>query len=204
MPSSAGKQTVQGGVLVNQILSESAGADNGSMLAVYQPDPLENWYRHHYFNNEFDISGSGVEEFTFHEIQKIAGFSFRELDGRQVSGGHTVGNLHIRTHLSNLFGTGDPEMVMVTNGANEGLQLVIISLLRAGDELITLGPCYRCHDKIAVSTGCEVKKWLLPMDGDNKTDLNDLENLISTKTKVLCLNFLHNPTEQSISQTMLD
>jgi len=176
--------------------------NNTMLLAGYEPAPLENWYRHHYFNNEFDISGSGVEEYSFQEIQQIAGFSFSELDQYQIGDAQTVGSLKVRTQLANLFGTGDSEMAMATNGANEGLQLVVRALLNAGDEIITLGPCYHCHDKIALSMGCVVQKWALSAEGD--LDIKHLKSLISKKTKVLCLNFPHNPTGKSISQAMLD
>lgn len=177
---------------------------DSTVLAGYQPAPLENWYRHNYFSNEIDISGSGVEDYTFQEIQRIAGFNFSELDALQLGDAPTVGGINIRTRLATLFGTGDPEMAMVTNGANEGLQLVVRSLLKPGDELITLGPCYHCHDKIAVSMGVTVKKWELANDGDFSLDIKSLEGLISKGTRAVCLNFPHNPTGKSISQKMLD
>lgn len=174
------------------------------LLAGYQPAPLENWYRHHYFNNDIDISGSGVAEYTFQEVKTIAKFSFDALDNIQIKDGETIGSLKVRTQLANLFGTGDPDMVMVTNGANEALQLIVRSILNPGDELITLGPCYHCHDKIALSMGCSVKKWKLSVEDDFDLDLCQLENLLSTNTKALFLNFPHNPTGKGISQNTLD
>lgn len=173
-------------------------------MAGYPAAPLEDWYRNNYFNNEIDISGSGVEDYTFQEIQKIAGFSFGELDNYRISDAQTVGSQAIRTLLAEQFGTGDPGMAMVTNGANEGLQLVVRALLGEGDELITLGPCYHCHDKIAESMGCVVKKWNLSKLDDFALDIAQLESLISQETKALCLNFPHNPTGKTISQEMLD
>ena len=178
--------------------------DGKHHVAGYPPAPLEDWYRHHYFANEIDISGSGVEDYTFQDIQRIAGFSFGELDASQLHDAPTVGGVAIRTRLASLFGTGDPDSVMVTNGANEGLQLVVRSVLKPGDELITLGPCYHCHDKIAESMGVTVRKWALSVDGDFQLDVGALASLVSADTKALCLNFPHNPTGKSISQEMLD
>ena len=92
------------------------------------------------------------------------------MDQYQISDAQTVGSLNIRTKLSELFGTDDPEMSMVTNGANEGLQLVARVLLNPGDELITLGSCFHCLDKIALYIGCVVQKWALSLeDGLNST-----------------------------------
>ncbi|MES2823409.1 MAG: aminotransferase class I/II-fold pyridoxal phosphate-dependent enzyme [Pseudomonadota bacterium] len=174
------------------------------LLAGYQPAPLENWYRHNYFNNDIDISGSGVAEYTFQEVKTIAKFSFDELDNIQIKDGETIGSLKVRTQLATLFGTGDPDMVMVTNGANEALQLIVRSILDPGDEIITLGPCYHCHDKIALSMGCSVKKWTFSVDNNFDLDLCQLENLFTKNTKALFLNFPHNPTGKGISQNTLD
>ncbi len=173
-------------------------------LAGLQSAPLEDWYRYRYFNNQIDISGSGAEEFTFAEIREKANFSFSELDDLYVLDGETVGSLAVRELLANRFGTGDPDQVMTTSGANEALHLVVRSLLGPGDEIITLGPCYHCHDKIAESMGCDVKKWTISQKDDFSLDFDELKNLISSKTKALFLNFPHNPTGMSISQSMLD
>ena len=93
---------------------------------------------------------------------------------------------------------------MITNAANEGLQLVVRSILQPGDEIITLGPCYHCHDKIAESMGCIVKRWLLSITNNYDLNIADLKKMISSETKALFLNFPHNPTGKSISQAMLN
>jgi capreomycidine synthase len=173
-------------------------------LAGLLSAPLEDWYRHRYFNNQIDISGSGVEEYSFEEIRKKANFNFSELDELYVKDGETVGSPSVRNLLANLFGTGDPDQVMITSGANEALHLVVRSILKPEDEVITLGPCYHCHDKIAESMGCTVKKWAISVGDDFSLDIEDLKNIISNKTKALFLNFPHNPTGMSISQAMLD
>lgn len=174
------------------------------ILAEYEPALLENWYRHNYFNNEIDISGSGVEEYTFREIKTLANFTFDELDKLQVKDGATVGSFVVRTLLADLFGTGDADMVSVTNGANEGLQLVVRAILSPGDEIVTLGPCYHCHDKIALSMGCSVKKWVISPDNNFELNLDNLLKCITRSTRAVFLNFPHNPTGVGITQEMLN
>ncbi|WP_395375888.1 aminotransferase class I/II-fold pyridoxal phosphate-dependent enzyme [Marinicella sp. W31] len=166
---------------------------------------MEDWYRHRYFNNQIDISGSGVEEYSFAEIRNRADFDFTELDQLHAIDGETVGCLSVRSLLADRFANGDPDQVMTTSGANEGLHLVVRSILEPKDEVITLGPCYHCHDKIAESMGCTVKKWAIATE-ENTFSLNfeDLKKLISSKTKALFVNFPHNPTGMTISQAMAD
>ena len=174
-------------------------------LTNFPPALLEDWYRYNYFGNEFDISGSGVEDYTFSEIQQIADFTFSEVDQLTAEDGYTVGNANVRSQIAKRFGNGDSESVLTTNGANEGLLLVMRALLKAGDELVTLGPCYHCHDQIAASMGCVIKKWAIPVGESQETlDVNDLKSLITSKTQAICLNFPHNPTGISIDQATLN
>jgi len=176
----------------------------GTSLAGYQPAPLEEWYRQYYFNNRFDISGSGVEEYSFKQIRDLAQFDFAELDSHYLKDIETAGSLQVREQLAALFGKGNPETVVVTNGANEALQFVMRAILAPGDHVVTLGPCYHCHDKIAVAMGCKVSKWQLSPDKAFALDLEQLEEMLTPDTKALVLNFPHNPTGKSISQAMLD
>lgn len=172
-------------------------------LAGYTPAPLENWYRHHYFNNTIDISGSGVEEYTFREIQQIAGFSFSEMDDKPVKDAMTAGGDDIKRLIDARFGVGDPDKIMITNGSNEALQLVIRSILDPGDEIVTQGPCYHCHDKIAISMGCQVRKWNF-CSGNQVDTLDEFNALVTSRTKAVVLNFPHNPTGRTIDDALLE
>lgn len=173
-------------------------------LAGFPAAKLENWYRHNYFNNDIDISGSGVEEYTYREVQDIAGFTFDELDDAKITDAETIGRLSIREILAERFGSGQPDKVMVTNGGNEALHLIAHSILKPGDEIVSLGPCYHCHDKIALSIGCDVKYWNLDPAKNFDLNIDDLASLLSSKTKALFFNFPHNPSGKSISQAMLN
>jgi len=177
-----------------------------NQLAGYAPAKLENWYREKYFNNDIDISGSGVEDYTFGHACKLANIDFSDLYEAKISDAPTLGSWHIRSLLANRFGDGDAdaEKVIVTSGGNEALQLVARSLLKAGDKIVTLGPCYHCHDMIAESMGCEVSKWDLSFDKNFELQISDLKASITPDTKAIFLNFPHNPTGTSISQDMLN
>jgi len=174
------------------------------LLAGLPPAQLEDWYRHRYFDRQIDISGSGVEEYTFSELQKKGDFKLSELDTLQLTDGETVGSLAVRSMLADRFGNGEPDQVMTTSGANEALNLVARSILEPLDEIVTLGPCYHCHDKIAESIGCVVKKWTISVRDKFELDIEALKELVSDKTKALFLNFPHNPTGITISQKTLD
>ena len=174
------------------------------MLAGLNPAPLEQWYRHNYFSNEIDISGSGVEDYTFGEILKLTGSSFEELNHLKIGDAPTVGSQSIRQKIADRFGDGNANNVIITSGANEAFQFIVKSILQSGDKIITLEPCYHCHDGIAEAEGCEVLKWAVPIASDSEPDFNEFEALVSQGVKAVFLNFPHNPSGKTISPAMLD
>ena len=178
--------------------------ENHDKLAGYPPALLEDWYRFNYFNNEIDISGSGVQDYTFAETRQMAGITIEDLDALVMNDSPTPGRDSLRQVVADRFGDGDASKVFVANGSNEALQLVICSIVGPDDEIITLEPCYHCHDKIAASMGCKTKTWKLSFDNDFAVDFADLQAMISDKTKALVVNFPHNPTGMSINQQQLD
>lgn len=178
--------------------------NKSDVLAQYPPAHLENWYRFNYFNNEIDISGSGVEDYSFAEMRALAGIQVDDLDQLMMHDTPTVGEPTLRQVIADTYGDGDADKVMVCNGSNEALQLVIRSILQPGDELITLRPCYHCHDKIAESMGCKVQAWQLDSDQGFEVSLDELKQSITPNCKAMVLNFPHNPSGTSITQQQLD
>ncbi|MEQ5837766.1 aminotransferase class I/II-fold pyridoxal phosphate-dependent enzyme [Marinobacter sp. NFXS9] len=175
-----------------------------AVLSGYEPAKLEDWYRKNYFENDIDISGSGVEEYTFKAIQEIGNFDFNELMNERLVDGPTVGGMLVRQQIASKFGNGDPDMVLTTNGGNEALQLAVRAVVEPNDEVITLGPCYHCHDKIALSMGCVVRKWNIDIENGYELDVRQLEGLVSNKTKLLVMNFPHNPTGKCLKDDELE
>jgi kynurenine--oxoglutarate transaminase/cysteine-S-conjugate beta-lyase/glutamine--phenylpyruvate transaminase len=90
------------------------------------------------------------------------------------------------------------EEVTTTVGATEALFGVMQSLLDDGDEVIVLEPAFDVYPPQIQMAGGICKYWSLtpPVDQQGRWGLNidDLEKLLSEKTKILILNTPHNPT----------
>jgi aspartate/methionine/tyrosine aminotransferase len=50
---------------------------------------------------------------------------------------------------------------MTTNGSSEAISLVLMALLRAGDEVIVVRPGYHLLLDFATALGCTAKTWRL-------------------------------------------
>jgi capreomycidine synthase len=89
--------------------------------------------------------------------------------------------------------------VISTHGSSEAIYLVMHALLRAGDEVIVLDPCYQQLASIAESLGCRLIAWRLRYERQFIPDIEELRGLIGPRTRMVVVNFPHNPTGATLS-----
>ncbi|MBG1269914.1 capreomycidine synthase [Nostoc sp. WHI] len=161
--------------------------------------PLENWLREYYFTNEIDISGSGVEDFSMAELRQLIGLKQEEFDQLIFHDSPSLGSPGLRKAIAQRWGDGDISRVMATNGSSEAIFLVMNALLKPGDEVIVLDPGYHSLVHIAESIGCQLKRWPLRFEQQFAPDFEELKSLITQNTRMIIVNFPHNPTGVSVS-----
>ena len=79
----------------------------------------------------------------------------------------------------------------------EGIYLSMRAILSKGDEVIVTSPAYQSLIEVASATGAKIKKWeayIDPNTSDISFRIDDFLHLISEKTKLIVVNFPHNPT----------
>lgn len=155
---------------------------------------LEKWMRDYYFATEVDIGSSGVQPYTFAEVRELAGISAAELDKVSFDDSATFGGPGVRQAVADRFADGATDRVMVTHGSSEAIFLVMNALLRPGDEVIALDPSYQQLYGVAAALGCTVRRWRLRFAEAFRPDLDALRELVSDRTRVIVVNFPHNPT----------
>lgn len=165
---------------------------------------LEHWMRDYYFDCEIDLGSSGVYPYTFGEICQYANIDRSELEAITLADSETVGAKELRQALSDRYGTGNPEEVMIANGSNEVLFHLLSTLLEKGDEVIALEPIYHALDAVPIAKKCVVKRWSMSPSKNFRVDLNELKLLVSEQTKLIAVNFPHNPTGVSITQSEME
>jgi len=164
------------------------------------PALLESWMRDYYFNTEIDIGSSGVENFSLSELYKLTNLTQEELNNVVFHDSSTLGSLPLRQAIASRWSNGDPEQVMVTHGSSEANFLIMNGLLNAGDEVVVLDPCYQQLFSIAESIGCQLKHWLLRSENNFAPDVEEVKKLITPRTRMVIVNFPHNPTGASLTQ----
>jgi capreomycidine synthase len=168
------------------------------------PAHLEYWLRDYYFTAEIDISCSGVENFSFGEIRQLFNITPDDLDAIVLRDSRTLGGPELRTAIGNRFANGDAERVMATNGSSEAIYLIMHSLLEPGDEVVVLDPAYQQLFSLAESIGCQMKRWRLRFENSFRPDFGEARHLIGPQTRMVVVNFPHNPTGSSLTPAEQD
>jgi capreomycidine synthase len=168
------------------------------------PAHLEYWLRDYYFTAEIDISCSGVENFSFGEIRQLFNITPEDLDRIVMRDSRTLGGPELRTAIGNRFANGNAERVMATNGSSEAIYLIMHSLLEPGDEVVVLDPAYQQLFSLAESIGCELKRWPLRFENSFRPDFSEGRKLVGPNTRMIVVNFPHNPTGASITPAEQD
>lgn len=88
----------------------------------------------------------------------------------------------------------DPQQIVVTTGGKPGISYTIMAYVNPGDEVIYPSPGFPIYESWVTFLGAVPVPLHLEEDKGFRFDADDLESLISPKTKVLILNSPSNPT----------
>lgn len=171
----------------------------GSEHLVQHPFLLERWHRDFYFDSEISLGGSGVQEYSYGEVAEICGIEDTDLRNVVLEDSPSAGGAEIRGAIARRWGKCDSSNVLMTHGSSEAIYLVMHALLRTGDEAIVLQPSYQTFSTIPRSIGCSVVPWKLRSRNHFAADLEELRHLITSRTRLIVVNFPNNPTGGTLS-----
>ncbi|ARP97137.1 pyridoxal phosphate-dependent aminotransferase [Bordetella genomosp. 13] len=116
----------------------------------------------------------------------------------------------IAAKVQSLYGHSyDPETeITVTSGATEALMATVLAAVGTGDEVVVIEPCYDSYlPAIRLSGGTAVPVPLRPpteSDPYHRVDWQRVRDAITPRTRLLMLNFPHNPTGAVLQDSDLD
>ena len=106
----------------------------------------------------------------------------------------------LREAVSGLYTQCGPENVLLHVGAQEAIFGALNVLVEPGEHVICQFPTYQSLYEVARAAGCELSLWPLHQGKDGwYCDLDELERLITPKTRLLVLNTPNNPTGYALS-----
>jgi aspartate/methionine/tyrosine aminotransferase len=160
-----------------------------------QPFKLERYFAQYEFKVKYLLSPSDCESLSMQELLALAAPQERALwDGLRLGYTESAGHPRLRTQIASLYRQIDPDHVLVA-APEEAIYLAMRTLLHPGDHAIVLQPAYQSLYEVARSTGCVVTPWNFHRQGRAwRLDLAELQDSLQHNTRLLVINFPHNPT----------
>lgn len=158
------------------------------------PFALERYFARHEFSARYLLSSSDCESLSMQDLLGMADHESRHLWenlhlGYTESPGHPI----LRQEISALYpGFSDEEVLVMV--PEEAIFLTMHALLKVGDHVVCTVPAYQSLHEVARSIGCQVSKWEPDEARGWWFNLAALEGLLQANTRLVVVNFPHNPT----------
>jgi aspartate/methionine/tyrosine aminotransferase len=169
------------------------------------PFLLERYFAKYEFRVQYLLSPSDCESLPMVELLQMANPQSQELwQGLKLGYTESQGHPLLRAEIAKLYQYVTPDNVLVA-APEEAIFIAMQTLLTPDDHVIVLSPAYQSLHEIARSIGCRVTPWTLePAAKDWRLDLGQLERSITERTRMLVINFPHNPTGYLATRGELD
>jgi aspartate/methionine/tyrosine aminotransferase len=170
---------------------------------------LEEYLATREFNAKFMFCGSDVESRSIADLLSFISESERE-SFLNLSLKYTTpsGNIALRESLAEMIPGLHSRNFLCFAGAEEAIYATAQSLLNSSDHVVTITPCYQSLKTVA-ATICSVTEVPLDKkDGSWHLDIEKIEDSIRPNTRIVFVNFPHNPTgfipSQDVFQKLVD
>lgn len=165
-----------------------------------EPFHLDEWMIKNEGSEKYNLDHSCVYALTLNEMDELCGLQAdnRFLDSlRKKKLGYgdnaTGGSAELRECIAGLYDSMQPEDVIVTFGGEGARHQIFFSLVDPGDEVIVIVPGYQPLWSLPKAMGATVKLLHLRKEDQFKIDADELNRLITPKTKMICLSNPSNP-----------
>lgn len=158
------------------------------------PFKLERYFAEYEFATRYLLSSSDCDGLALRDLLGLADGETRALwDDLTLGYTESAGHPLLRAEIAGLYQGITPADCLVVV-PEEGIYIALNSILRPGDHVICTYPGYQSLYELAAGLGCEVTRWQPDEASGWKFDLDFLERSIRPDTKLLIVNFPHNPT----------
>jgi aspartate/methionine/tyrosine aminotransferase len=168
---------------------------------------VEIWMNAYETKCEYNLAETCVESLTIDQLLEMAGKKdsiLAELLPLKMTYGAIEGSDRLRNNVAALYSKQSKDNVIITHGAIGANALVYETLVEPGDHVISVGPTYQQHYSIPESYGADVSILKLREENAFLPDLEELNALIRSNTKVIAINNPNNPTGALMDQALLE
>ncbi len=159
-----------------------------------EPFALERYFARYEFSARFLLSSSDCEPLSLAELVAMADDESRALwDDLRLGYTESSGHPLIRRAIAEGYrSVAADDVVEVV--PEEGIFLLMHALLSPGDHVVCVAPAYQSLHEVARSIGCEISSWSPDEERGWHFDLDALRAQLREETRLVVVNFPHNPT----------
>jgi len=165
------------------------------------PFKLEEFWKIYEFKAPYILCGSDVESWTLKEILALADEDCLQL-WNSLNLGYTEvpGMPLLRKEIASLYTNMGPDNILTFAGAEEGIYCLMQALVNPGDHVIVIEPCYQSLSTLPEVAGGKLTKIKLNPEKKWKLNLDEIKKAFRPNTKLVVLNYPHNPTGSLLDQ----
>jgi len=165
---------------------------------------LETYFSRWEFIARYNLAGSDMESMSIQELLALAEPDDRDAwNSLRLGYTETFGSPALRQAIAATYRTIDGSHVLAFAGAQEGIFCAMHALLTSSDHAVVLVPNYQSLEEIPLSI-CAVSGVPLHLDRAPTLDLDELEAVLRPNTRLIAMNFPHNPTGKVIDRATFD
>lgn len=159
-----------------------------------RPFRLERYFATYEFSTPTLLCSSDCESMSVGDLLSLEPEAVEQFSSLWLGYTESLGNPELRHAITNLYEHITAEQVLVHAGAEEAIFNFINVALAPGDHIIVHAPYYQSLGEVARGIGAEVTEWRGDPERGWELNLNDLKPALRERTKVVVVNFPHNPT----------
>lgn len=168
-----------------------------------KPFQLERYFEKWEFQTPYLLCSSDNETLPVKDLLAMADEeSLRLWENLDLGYTHVTGHPLLKQEIAGLYRKSS---VCTFAGAGEGIFTALSLLVNNGDHVIAPFPCYQSLIELPRSRGADVSLYPIREYGDGwRFELDDLIRVLRPNTRLIILNFPHNPTSAHIDQKTLE
>lgn len=159
------------------------------------PFKLEEFWKKYEFTTPYLLCCSDAETWHLHELLAMGDKESLSLwNDLQLGYTEPPGHPLLRQEIKGLYTSIKPDDIFTFAGAEEGIYCAMRVLIEPGDHVIVIDPCYQSLVTLPETFGAKVTSIRLRFENNWQLDLEEVQKAFRPTTKLLILNYPHNPT----------
>jgi aspartate/methionine/tyrosine aminotransferase len=164
---------------------------------------LERWKAKFVVPGVIDLTETGIPEpLRLREVMTTTAMLDDVLD-LKLDYATIYGNTLLRERIAQLYSNVEKDNVLVTSSTSEGNMISVNTLVNNGDEVLIQVPSFMQIPGLLEANGVRIRKYNLKPENDWELDVDELNECVTSKTKLLAFNYPNNPTGRVLDKSQV-